>query len=366
MNKTTENKYWIGFSKIPGVGRVKIALLLNMFGSLENAWNASMDELINSGLDSKTADSVVRHRNKISLDRELELIEKYHIKVINCESPEYPKLLKEVYDHPPVIFIRGDIKDQDESILAVVGTRRATSYGRQVTEELVTDLAHNGITIVSGLAKGIDAIAHRAALDANGRTIAIFASGLDIVYPPENVKLAREIMEHGALISEHPLGTKPKADNFPRRNRILSGLSRGVLIVESGESGGALITANFAVEQNREVFAVPGNIFSLMSKGPNKLIQEGAKLVRNYMDIIEELNISVAVQQLEMKEVTVSDRTESLIINCVSAEPVHIDQICRNSGLDTAIVTSTVAILELKGLVQHVGNLNYVIAKNLR
>jgi len=366
MDNEIELKYWIGFSKVPGIGKARFTSLKAYFGCLENAWKATRGELIHAGLDSRSVDNIVRYRNKISLDAELDLIDKYHIKVITLESLEYPRLLKEAYDHPAIIYVRGELKEQDESSLAVVGTRRATAYGRQVTEELVGDLARNGITIVSGLAKGIDAVAHRTAIDVTGRTIAVFASGLDIVYPPENVKLAREIMGNGALISEYPLGTKPKADNFPRRNRILSGICRGVLVVESGETGGALITANFALEQNREVFAVPGSILSPMSKGPNKLIQEGAKLVRNYMDIIEELNLSVVAQQLEMKEVIVSDETESLIIKFIGEEPVHIDELCRKTGLNTSIVISNVAILELKGLVRHVGGLNYVLGINLR
>lgn len=366
MQDKQEIQYWIGFTRIPGIGKARLSALKQYFRCLSDAWEAPKSELVKAGLDAKAADAIVKYREKINLDNELKLIDKYHIKAIPFESPDYPTQLKEIGDFPAMIFVRGELKTCDETSIAVVGTRRATAYGRQVTEELVNNLALNKVTIISGLAKGIDTIAHRAALDAGGRTIAVFASGLDIVYPSENLKLAREIMDHGALVSEYPLGTKPKAENFPRRNRILSGLSRGVLVVESGETSGALITVNFALEQNREVFAVPGSILSAMSKGPNKLIQEGAKLVRNHIDIIEELNLSVVAQQLEMESVLASDGIESIIIKCVSAEPTHIDEICRNTGLDTSTVLSNLAMMELNGLVRHRGNMTYSLNRGIR
>jgi DNA processing protein len=229
----------------------------------------------------------------------------------------------------------------------------------------VSSLAINGITIISGLARGIDTIAHRAALEAHGRTIAVFACGLDIVYPPENVKLARDILESGALISEHPLGTKPKPENFPRRNRILSGLSRGVLVVESGEKGGALITAGFAVDQNREVFAVPGSVLSGMSRGPNRLIQEGAKLVRNHLDILEELQLPVVSRQIEIKDALSPGGNESIIIKYISDQPAHVDEICRASGLDTSTVIGCLAIMELNGMVKQTGGMSYALSSRL-
>jgi DNA processing protein len=358
-------KYWVGFSKIPGIGRVKISQLLENFTTLEHAWKASAGDLKKSGLDSKTVNNIVNLRTRISPDEEMASLKKYKIKVFTCDSPEYPQQLKEIYDYPPVLYIRGNLAE-DECCLAVVGTRRATVYGRQVTEEIVTDLARNGITIVSGLARGIDSVAHRAALEAGARTMAVFACGLDIVYPAENAKLAREIMEHGALISEYPLGTKPKADNFPRRNRIMSGLSLGVLIIEAGESSGALITANQALEQNREVFAVPGSILSPTSKGTNHLIQEGAKLVTNYVDILEELNLTIMAQQLEMKELQPVDETESLLLKQLSREPTHIDDICRHSGLTASLVSSVLTMMELKGMVKQVGGMNYVLVREMK
>jgi DNA processing protein len=247
-----------------------------------------------------------------------------------------------------------------------VGTRRATVYGRQVTEEIVADLVQNKITIVSGLAKGIDTAAHNSALEAGGRTVAVFACGLDTVYPAENAGLARRIIQHGALISEYPLGTRPKPENFPRRNRIMSGLSLGVLVTEAGETSGAIITANIALEQNREVLAVPGSILSPSSKGTNHLIQEGAKLVSDYTDILEELNLTAVAHQIEMKEIMPTTDTESLLLKHLSAEPAHIDEICRSAALPVSAVSSALAMMELKGLVKQVGTMNYVLAREVR
>jgi len=366
MPEHSEIKYWIGFTRVPGIGRVRLMLLKKHFGSLKNAWSAPKTELLKAGLDAGTADNLVASRPGIDLDKDLSLIEKYRIKVITFESPDYPALLKETHDYPAVLYVRGALHAADADSVAVVGTRKATAYGRQVTEDIVGNLALNGITIISGLARGIDTIAHRAALESNGRTIAVFACGLDIVYPPENLKLAKDILENGALISEHPLGTKPKPENFPRRNRILSGLSLGVLVVESGEKGGALITASFAVDQNREVFAVPGSILSGMSRGPNRLIQDGAKLVRNHLDILEELRLPVISHQIEMNDRLSPGGNESIIIKYISDQPVHIDEICRASRLDISTVSGCLAIMELNGLVRQAGSMTYALNSRLK
>lgn len=363
-----ELKYWVGFSRIPGIGRVRFSQLKEHFGNLQDAWKASESELKQTGLDSRSIEALLLLRPKISLDAETEKLERHKVKTLVCEDPDYPVKLREIYDYPPVLYIRGNLLSlKDEPCLAVVGTRRPTVYGRQVTEESVTDLARSKITVVSGLARGIDSIAHRAALETGGKTIAVFASGLDIVYPAENGKLAQAIMEHGALVSEHPLGVKPRAENFPLRNRIMSGLSLGVLVVEAGERSGALITAFQALEQNREVFAIPGSILSPASRGTNHLIQEGAKLVRNCADIIEELNLSiVAPQQLKIKEFLPVNASESAILKQLTSEPKHIDEICRHSGLTVPEVSSTLAILELKGVTKQVGNMNYALAHEIK
>ena len=359
-------KYWVGFSLVPGIGRVRFTQLENYFGNLENAWQAPPAELKHAGLDSNPIRAITSWRAKISLEAEMEKLDRYGIKVLTRHDANFPARLKEIYDCPPLLYIRGSLLAEDEWCLAVVGTRRASVYGRQVTEEIVADLARNKITIVSGLAKGIDSIAHRSALDAGGRSIAVFACGLDTVYPSENAELARNVMQHGALISEYPLVTRPRADNFPRRNRILSGLSLGVLVVEAGEASGALITAHLALEQNREVFAIPGSILSPASRGTNRLIQEGAKLVCSYTDILEELNLTAVAHQLELKETLPASETESLLLKQLSAEPTHIDEVCRNSALPAATVSSTLAMMELKGLIKQVGAMNYVLAREVR
>ncbi len=296
----------------------------------------------------------------------MEKIDRYGVKVLTCHDPDYPSRLKEIYDYPPIIYVRGSLLPEDEWCLAVVGTRRATVYGRQVAEEIVADLARSKITIVSGLARGIDTVAHRSALEAGGRSIAVLACGLDIVYPSENANLARSIMQQGALISEYPLGTRPKAENFPRRNRIMSGLSLGVLIVEANDTSGAMITAHLAVEQNREVFAIPGNILSPASRGTNHLIQEGAKLVRDYTDILEELNLTAVAHQIETKEIIPHSDTETLLLKQLGVEPTHIDEVCRSSGLPISTVSSTLTMMELKGLIKQAGNMNYVLAREAR
>ncbi len=366
---TTNSKdirHWVGFSLIPGIGRVRFTQLENYFGNLEDAWNATPAELKQSGLDSGVIRAITAWRPKVSLEEEMEKLDRYGVKVLTCHDPGYPSRLKEIYDYPPLLYIRGSLLPEDEWCLAVVGTRRASVYGRQVAEEIVADLAQSNITIVSGLAKGIDSIAHHSALNAGGRSLAICACGLDSVYPSENTDLARRIMQQGALVSEYPLGTRPKAENFPRRNRIMSGLSLGVLVVEAGDTSGAMITANLALEQNREVFAIPGSIFSPASRGTNYLIQEGAKLVRDYRDILEELNLTAVAHQIEMKELLPPSDTESSLLKHLSAEPTHIDEVCRLSGLPVSTVSSTLAMMELKGMVKQMGAMNYTLAREAR
>lgn len=361
-----DTKYWVAFNNIPGIGRVRLTQLEKYFGNLENAWKASAGEIRASGIDNVGLKAIARYRPDISPDEEMEKVERYGITVLTCKDKKYPSRLKEIYDYPPVIYIRGALLPEDEWCLAVVGTRRASVYGKQVTEELVADLAQSNITIISGLARGIDTVAHKTALKSGGRSLAVFASGLDIVYPRENANLARDIIEQGCIISEYPLATRPRAENFPRRNRILSGLSMGVMVVEAGETSGAMITARMALEQNREVFAIPGSILSPTSRGTNRLIQEGAKLVRDYQDILEELNLTTVTRQIEMKEILPETDTEAALLRLLHAEPTHIDEVCRSSGLAMATVSGTLAMMELKGLVKQVGTMNYVLSREAR
>jgi DNA processing protein len=361
-----ELKYWVGFNIVPGIGRVRFSQLESFFGNIRNAWKAGPNDLKQAGLDSPTLQAIETYRPKIDLEEEMEKLETWGVGAYTFHDPEYPARLKEIYDYPPLIYVKGKLVSQDEWCIAVVGTRKATAYGRQVTEEIVTDLARNKISVVSGLARGIDTIAHHASLEAGGRTIAIFACGLDNIYPPENANLAAKICNQGATVSEYPLGAKPRPDNFPRRNRIMSGMSLGTLVIEADESSGAIITAHMALEQNREVFAVPGSILSSMSRGTNRLIQEGAKLVRNCTDILEELNLTASAQQMEMKEIIPTSETEALLLKQLTAEPTHIDQVCRSSGLPISTVSSNLTIMELKGLVRQVSTMNYVLARESR
>jgi len=248
----------------------------------------------------------------------------------------------------------------DRWAVAVVGTRRVTAYGRQVVERLVPELSRAGVTIVSGLARGIDGVAHRVALASGGRTLAVLGSGLDRMYPTEHAALAREIVGQGAVLSEFPLGTPPDALNFPRRNRIISGLAMGTLVVEAGSTSGALITADFALEQGRDVFAVPGSILSPASDGPNRLIKEGAKPVTCAQDILEELNLTAVAQHEAVREALPENDTETALLRLLSQEPLHVDELGRTAALPVAEVSSALTMLELKGLVRQVGGMNYV------
>jgi len=357
-----ELKYRIAFSHVPGIGRVKLSLLESYFGDLGSAWHAPADKLKAAGLDAKAADSLVSVRSDLDLEAEMLKLERNNIKALALDDPAYPPRLKEIYDYPPLLYVRGDILPEDECAVAVVGTRRPTPYGKQAAEEMATSLARNKITVVSGLAAGVDSVAHRAALQAGGRTIAVAACGLDLVYPGSHVALARQIMEQGALVSEFALGTKPKAEHFPQRNRIISGMSLGVLVVEAGERSGALITARKALEHNRDVFAIPGSIYSPMSVGANHLIRDGAKPVLTPTDILEELNVNMAAHQVEMKNLVETTDTEAEVLGYLTREAMHIDELCHCSGLPAATITGTLALLELKGLAKHVGSMSYILA----
>ncbi len=366
MTAPHERKYWIAFNRIPGIGRVRCSLLLNHFGSLERAWLAEAADLRAAGLEPRLAQHIVAQRPQIDVDGEAQRLRAHGVQALTWDDAAYPARLKEIYDPPPVLYVRGELTEADEWAVAVVGTRRPTPYGRQAAEELAYGLAGNRICVVSGLARGIDAVAHRAALAAGGRTLAVMACGLDIVYPPEHAKLASEIIQRGALVSDYPLGTQPRGDYFPRRNRIMSGLSLGALVVEGDLKSGAMITAGLALEQNRDVFAVPGSIFSPQSRGANSLIRDGAKLVQRVEDILEELNLTMVPQQMELTEIIPATDTEAALLRHISKEPVHVDEVCRHSGLPVATVSSALAMLELKGLVRQMGPMSYVRAREAR
>ncbi len=284
--------YWLGFSLLNGLGPKRFALLKDYFGSAQKAWEASFSQLVAIGLKPQLVQNLIELRSKTNLNSCFLRMREKNIECQTSEDKNYPENLKKIDSPPFILFSKGTIKGQDSLAVAVVGSRRMTDYGRMVTGKLVAELVTKKITIVSGLARGIDTVAHETALANNGRTIAVLGHGLDLIYPPENKKLADKISSgYGALVSEYPLGCQPIATNFPARNRIIAGLSLGVLVIEADIHSGSLITARQALDQGREVFAVPGPINSFNSSGTAFLIKQGAKLVETVDDILEELKI---------------------------------------------------------------------------
>jgi DNA processing protein len=360
---TDKLKYWVGFNVVQGIGPTRVRRLLNHFGDLQAAWTATPLDLAAAGLDRRAIENTVGARARLNLDAELESVYAKGISILTWEDEGYPKLLSPIPASPPVLYVKGALTPEDDWSVAVVGTRHATSYGREAAADLSAGLARSRITVVSGLARGIDGIAHRSALDAGGRTIAVLGCGLDTIYPPEHARLARDIAANGALVSDYALGTKPEARNFPARNRIISGLSLGVLVVEGADDSGSMITADFALEQGRDVFAVPGSIFAPRSQGTNRLIQQGAHMVTSVQVILEELNLTQAGQQMDVRTIIPDNPTEEAMIRHLSAEPRHMDEIVRATGLPTADVSAALAMMELKGMVRQVASMTYVLAR---
>jgi len=361
-----DKKYWIGFNLIKGIGAVRMQGLVAYFGELESAWRASPAELAAAGLGLKVIERVIQARDNVDLDKVWEKIEKQGIKILTWQDEAYPQRLKEIDQPPPVLYIRGEYLPDDLFAVAIVGTRRVTPYGRQITEELASYLAANGMTVISGLARGVDAIAHQATLKAGGRTIGILGSGVDKIYPPEHRGLAEQMMARGAIISDYAPGTPPEASNFPPRNRIISGLSLAVVVIEAGETSGALITAEFAAEQGREVFAVPGSILAPQSKGTNKLIQKGAQPLLSVSDLMQALDITRVGEHKAARKTMPADETEAKLLTVLSSEPLHVDEIRSQAELPIEKVSAALALMELKGMVRQVGGMNYVAVREVQ
>jgi DNA processing protein len=354
--------YWIALNKVSGIGPARLRALLEVCGSVEGAWHASIQQMQEAKLDRRSVESLLKARREIHPQQEEERVRAAGVTVLTWEDDEYPALLREIDASPPVLYVRGQLTAQDEWAVALVGTRHASTYGREVAHVLATELARQGVTVVSGLALGVDTVAHRAAIDAGGRTLAVLGSGVDQLYPPQNRGLAQAIAGQGAILSDYALGTRPDASNFPPRNRIISGLSRGVVVVEAGERSGALITARFAAEQGRDVFAVPGSILHPGSAGCNALIQQGATPLLAVDDVLEQLNL-VQVQERRMVRQSVpTDEPEDKVLAQLSAQPTHIDEIVRGVGLPAATVSGLLTILEMKGLVRQVAAMTFVRA----
>jgi len=368
MTSSEDTKDWIILNMIPSVGSSISRRLVKFFGSPSAVLMASLRELsMVRGVTPSVCQNIIDYRDSIQVDRELDLINQYNCKVITIADENYPSSLKAIYDPPPILYVKGNLLPADSYAISVVGTRNATTYGIKVAEQLSGQLASRGITIVSGMAHGIDTFAHNGALNAKGRTIAVMGCGLDIIYPAENSSLFEKIISSGAVISELPMGTKPHRGMFPRRNRIISGMSLGTLVVEASKQSGAMITVDCALEQGREVFAVPGQIFSDTSKGTNELIKQGAKLVDSVEDILNELP-SYAFQSSENESLKNEDaiiesqlsQEESAIWKVINSSPIHIDDISRRSALPIYKVSSTLVMLELKGLVQQLAGKMFV------
>lgn len=358
-------KYWIAFSYLPEIGSNRFRKLLNYFKNLEFAWEANVNELEKAGIEKNIAEKIILKRKQINPDEKMEKTEKENVKIITFNDPQYPKLLKEIDNFPALLFYKGTFQKQDEFSLAIVGTRKMSIYGRQIILEIVRDLVQNNLVIVSGLAKGVDALAHQTTLELGGRTIAVLGSGLGNkdIYPFENRNLAQKIIEqNGLLLSEYPPETLPQKYFFPYRNRIIAGLSLGTLIIEAPEKSGALITARYALEQGREIFAVPGNIHNLNSVGCNNLIKMGGKLVNNANDILDALNFVRTVKPIVKKIIKPSNKEEAELLKFLSEEPIHIDKLIEFSKLSPTAINSVLTMMEINGKIKHLGGMYYILA----
>ncbi len=384
MEHHPELPYWLALRRA-GLGATNFALLLATFKTIESAWHAAADRVAAASIEPQYIRAMARARNTFDAERELSLMEKHGARALTWLDEGYPANLREIPQSPPVIFVRGSLGPQFELAVAVVGTRHVTPYGRQAAEHFCSVLASSGVAIISGLARGVDAIAHRVALENGAPTVAVLAGGIDQVYPRENAGLADRIVENGCLVSEYPVGIPARRDYFPRRNRILSGLAKATLLVEAGEGSGALHTANWAFEQGRDVFAIPGSIFSRQSQGTNQLIRENtAKLVATPEQLSQELNLlSTGVQApmrfeapqpalFERSPVTKNARPgpstgapppdDDPLVQILARGPLHIDEIARAVDQPIAQVSAALQILELEGRVRSTGPMTYARA----
>jgi DNA processing protein len=368
---------WLGLTRVEGLGVRSAQKLVEHFGSPEAVYTASLSALESCGLPRRVAENLRAGAGVSDSERQLEGAEKLGCRLVAFGSAEYPPLLKQIADPPLVLYVRGDVTLLARHAVAVVGTRRPSAYGSSVAHRLAADLASRQLVIVSGLARGVDSAAHRGALEAKGKTIAVLGCGVDVVYPRENKRLTDQILETGALVSEFPLGTSPQPENFPIRNRIISGLSLGVLIVEAAEYSGSLITARLASEQDREVYAVPGNITSAQSFGPNLLIKQGAKLVDNWMDVVEEFPPGVRAELLPIEKPSLEGKEalplfeplhtagltpdQKAVYDQLRAdEALFIDAILEQAGLPQPRVLSALLELEMSGLVRQLPGKNFI------
>lgn len=355
----------ISLNMVGDIGSIRLKRLLEFFGKPEEILKAPVEKLINvSGIGREIANKI-HSLKKEDLDRELKLAKKFGLKILTPDDAAYPENLKSIYDPPIALYVKGQILPQDKFSLGIVGSRRASYYGLSSAEKFARELAEKSFTIVSGMARGIDTAAHKGTLRAGGRTLAIIGSGFNYLYPPENRELAEEIAKNGAVISEFPVNMQPLPQNFPQRNRVISGLSLGLLVVEAAQNSGALITADFALEQGREVFALPGKVDSNTSFGTNELIKQGAKLVSSAQDILEEFGLSVSVRKesREKKENNLKPdlvNQESDLYRLISKEPVFIDELAEKTRLAIPQITGLLLGLQLKKLIKQLPGKHYI------
>lgn len=349
--------------RVPRLGDMGLKRLMEVFESSQAVFSASMEELMErAGCAEPLAKTIKDCTNHPKAHAELKAIHKAGVVILTLKDPGYPKSLAAITNSPPLLYMKGELLPEDHQAMAIVGSRKASSYGIRTAENMAQELSVHGFTIVSGLARGIDSAAHSGALAAGGRTLGVLGCGLDIQYPPENTKLFQEIIQHGAVISEFPLGTPPLPVNFPHRNRIISGLSMGTLVVEATERSGSLITAQCALEQGREVFAIPGNLGAANSQGTNRLIKAGAKLVAGVHDILEEIQPQLGTERrvLTQSPQVQLEPMEEILYEILSDEPRHIDELITQSRLPSAQVSGVLLQLELKGTVKHLSGHLYV------
>jgi DNA processing protein len=355
--------YWLAFNHIHGIGAARMQKLLAVFGSLQEAWEASPHALVACGLDNRSLQSILSERRRIRphdlLDRCLTL----GIDIFTCQDAAYPRRLKEIPLPPPVVYVRGIFMEADDIAIALVGTRRVTAYGRSVARQFAEGFSASGVTVVSGLARGVDGEAHTACLEAGGRTLAVLGCGVDVVYPPEHRKLADSIMESGALISDYPPGTPPDGTNFPPRNRLIAGLSLATVVVEAGAQSGALLTAKFAAEYGRDVFAVPGSIFSPTQQGCHRLLADGVAPALSPSEVLTALDLERAAQRTQARMLLPEDPVEAKLLQVLEMEPTHIDLVRARADLPIEQVSSVLALMELKGMVRQVGGMQYTLVR---
>lgn len=359
-------KYWVALSRFGKIGPKKFHFLRQRFLAVQNIWEADFRQLRDAGLDEKTAGEFILKRKEIDPNAEMELLAKENVSAVTIDDGLYPKLLKEIYHPPFILYYKGAMENLTDQAIAVVGTRQVSQYGRRATQEITEALADQGIVIVSGLALGVDSIAHLAAVKKGKVTAAVLGSGLDAanIYPAMHRSLANEILHCGGLlVSEYPIGTLPLKHNFPARNRIISGLALGTLVIEAGEHSGALITAHSALEQNREVFAIPGPITSPLSVGTNNLIKKGAKLVCGVSDIFDELNLKQIKEFRDNREIIPDTPEEAAILKHLMLEPRHINELVRLTDLSASELNSALMKLEMKGQIKNLGNMTFVVSR---